>query len=192
LAAVQPAAAPALPPVLFAPSAQQSAASPLQAEPQEGSPTTPASPVPPSGSPTAETGTALYFASDVVLLSLLTQGRIETYVKQGAQWSRVTMGTVAAVEPPDRSLYRLRPDTVPELLRRKLTTGAADTTPEWAVWLEPSIANPVQQFRTSAGAQDLVIGRGGTVRARPRDGTPPANGDKDAAAASEPVARAVY
>ncbi len=70
--------------------------------------------------------TSLYFSSDVVLLTLLTQRRIEVYLSRDAQWFAVTLTGVSAVDPPGKPLYRLRPETVPELLRRTVSARRVD------------------------------------------------------------------
>ena len=116
--------------------------------------------------------TSLYFASDVVLLTLLTQRRIEVYRSRDAQWFVVTLSGTRAVDPPEKALYRLRPETVPELLRRTAPADPPDQPVEWAVWLEPAIAGAIETQAAAAAGVDLVIERNGTVRSQPSAARP--------------------
>lgn len=140
------------------------------------------------GSSGAAAGPALYFASDVTLLSLLTRGRITVYAHQGSKWLKVSLRGATSVDPPEQAMYRLRADTVPELLRRAIAPGTPDESLEWAVWLDQEIAAAVRQVTPDATDRDLVIDYGGTVEVRRRTAAP----DAGQSTSSGPVARSVY
>ena len=175
--AVTPVVAPSVtaPPVIDSPVALAEPAMPplvLSDSDEPSSPAVVTEPQPLPAVPETPAATSLYFASDVVLLTLLAQRRIEVYVAGDAGWSSVTLAGATPVDPPEKTLYRLRPETVPALLRRTVPTGASEAAPDWAVWLEPPIAQAIDALAPGANSDDLVIERNGNVRSQPRSDSP--------------------
>ena len=117
----------------------------------------------PSVSPNDEQR-SLVFASDAAFIRLLAQEAIALYVLREDSWRQVTLGGSRPSQTPAGTVYGLKLETVPEVLRTRASTGSAQADARWTVQLSTDIQGQIDASLQAGGLAGLVIEGNGEVR----------------------------